>query len=342
MLVSEFDFELPPELIAQTPAPARDGSRLMVLDRETDVLAHRSFTDLPEYLRAGDVLVVNDTMVFPARLEGMKPATGGRMEALLLRELGGGRFEALVRGKAPAGTALIFGGRLPATVAEDLGDGRKLLDFGDIPGLDESIDELGAMPLPPYIEPGGRDASFDRERYQTVYASKRGAVAAPTAGLHFSERLLGRIRGMGVIVVPVTLHVGIGTFLPVREEVVERHGMHEEFYEVGQESTDAINRAKSEGRRVIAVGTTSARTLESASDGAGMVAAGSSGTSIFIYPGYRFKAVDALVTNFHLPKSTLLMLVSAMAGRDRVLAAYAEAIRERYRFFSYGDAMLIL
>ncbi len=342
MLLDEFDYLLPQELIAQRPADERESSRLMVLQRETGALEHARFSDLPGFLRAGDVLVINDTRVFPARLTGVKPDTGGRVEALLLKDIGEGRYEALAKGKMKAGTALMFGKGLEAEVEEDMGGGRKVLRFKDTGGLDEAIEGQGKMPLPPYITHDGRDEAQDRIRYQTVYAKKRGAVAAPTAGLHFSLSLLEKIKEMGVIIAPVTLHVGIGTFLPVREEIVEHHEMQEEEYEVGAESAGAVNAARDEGRRVIAVGTTSARTLESAAGPDGIISPGASRTSLYIYPGYKFKAVDALITNFHLPKSTLLMLVCALAGRDRVMAAYEEAVRQRYRFYSYGDAMFIV
>jgi len=342
MLVSEFEYELPPELIAQTPSGTRDASRLMLVDRAGGGVAHRSFGQVTDYLRPGDVLVVNDTKVFPARLKGVKDVTGGGVEALLLKDMGGGRYNALMKGKLPPGTRVLFPGGLGAAVEEDRGGGIKVIRFDNTEGLDEDIDRLGHMPLPPYISREGGEAPTDRERYQTVYARKRGAVAAPTAGLHFTEELMGRIRASGVTVASVTLHVGIGTFLPVREDVVERHIMHEEEYEVPEETADAVNRARASGGRVIVVGTTSARTLESAADGDGTIRPGASATSIYIYPGYTFRAVDGLITNFHLPRSTLLMLVCAFAGMEKVLSAYREAVREGYRFYSYGDAMIII
>jgi len=340
MLVSDFDFDLPPELIAQEPAGERDASRLLVLDKSTGGLTHKNFTDLPDYLRAGDVLVVNDTKVFPARIEGVKPATGGRIEALLLKDLGAGRYEALVKGRLPEGSEVVFGGRLTCVAGADLGGGMKVLCFPE-DGLDAAIEEVGKMPLPPYIKESGRVDSRDRDRYQTVFAAKRGAVAAPTAGLHFTPALLGKIKAAGVSVVTVTLHVGIGTFMPVREEIVERHVMHDEEYVISPETAAVVNGARASGGRVFAVGTTSARTLESAAGPDGTVSAGGGRTGIFIYPGYRFRAVDCLITNFHLPKSTLIMLVCALAGREKLLSAYNEAVKARYRFFSYGDAMLI-
>lgn len=343
MFLGEFDYTLPEELIAQEPSSVRDASRLMVLDRQSGAISHRVFRDLVDYLKPGDVLVVNNTRVFPARLIGAKEKTGGSTEALLLKKLGGGRYEALVKGRVNEGVTVVFGGRLKAAVESDLGGGRKVLSFfgGPEDAVEKAIEDVGQMPLPPYIRPETRDEGRDRERYQTVYASRPGAVAAPTAGLHFTPGLMAAIRDKGVEVAEVTLHVGIGTFKPVREEVIERHEMGEEEYLVPPESADAINAAKAEGRRVIAVGTTSARTLESASAEDGRLAAGSGNTRLFIYPGYRFEVVDALVTNFHLPKSTLLMLVCALAGREKVLGAYAEAVSGGYRFYSYGDAMFI-
>lgn len=341
MLVSEFDYLLPPELIAQKPAARRDASRLMAMERATARITHGRFSDLPEYLRPGDVLVVNDTRVYPARLTGLKKDTGGRVEALLTRDAGGGVYEALVKGAPRAGAALVFGGELEAAVEKDLGGGKRLIRFERAAGLDEAIDRLGRMPLPPYIDQSTRAEEEDRQRYQTVYAKNRGAVAAPTAGLHFTPELLGRIKDMGVSVAGVTLHVGPGTFMPVRVDSVEEHVMDTEEYEVTPEAAGIINSARASGGRVVAVGTTSARTLETAADGDGRIRPGAGGSGLFIYPGYAFKAVDALVTNFHLPRSTLLMLVSAFAGRREVLSAYGEAVRQRYRFYSYGDAMLL-
>lgn len=340
MLVNEFDYDLPPELIAQAPSAVRDASRLMVVGRSTGSISHNRFSGLPGFLRPGDVLVVNDTRVYPARITGVKESSGGAVEALLLKDMGGGRYTALMRGKPKRGARLAFGG-LRASVEEDIGGGMKVIRFDDVEGLSGELERIGRMPLPPYIDQGARQEGEDRERYQTVYASRRGAVAAPTAGLHFTPELIARIKGMGVSVATVTLHVGIGTFMPVRVDTVEDHLMEEEEYEVTEEAADAINAAKASGGRVVAVGTTSARTLESAAGPDGVVVPGSSGTRLFIYPGYRFRAVDALVTNFHLPKSTLLMLVSALAGVDTVRAAYEEAVGQGYRFYSYGDAMFI-
>ncbi len=337
MLVTDFDYILPEELIAQSPAKERDKSRLMVLPRAGGNIEHGTFSDLPEYFVAGDVMVVNDAKVVPSRLTGTK-ATGGGIEALIVRKTGEGMYEALVRGRVSPGAEIWFSGGLGARVLEDLGGGRKVIFFDGI--TEEAIRKAASMPLPPYIDKSGRDDIRDRERYQTIYASEPGAVAAPTAGLHFTEALLGRIREKGVSVVRVTLHVGPGTFLPVREEVVERHEMENEEYSVPEETADAVNRALSEGRRVIAVGTTSARTLESAFRDGGLKA-GKGSTGLFIYPGYEFKAVRAMITNFHLPKSTLLMIVCALAGKDRIFSAYREAVSRGYRFYSYGDAMFI-
>jgi len=338
MLIEDFDYELPKELIAQSPASERDKSRLMVLPRGAGSIRHGIFSDLPQYLQPGDVMVINDAKVVPSRLMGTK-ATGGRIEALILRRIGEERYEALIKGKNAPGTAIIFTPELQAAVEEDLGGGRKVIRFSK-PGAEEAIRKAASMPLPPYIDPSGRDADRDRERYQTVYAARPGAVAAPTAGLHFTEALLWEIKEKGVSVVSVTLQVGPGTFMPVREKVIERHEMEEEEYSVPEETADVVNRALAEGRRVIAVGTTSARTLESAFRD-GRVWPGEARTRLFIYPGYEFKAIRAIVTNFHLPKSTLLMLICAFAGRDKTLSAYREAARAGYRFYSYGDAMFI-
>ena len=339
MKTSDFLYDLPEELIAQTPVEPRDHSRLLVVNRADGSLAHRHFYDLPAYLKPGDVLVVNDTRVMPARLIGERPG-GGACEVLLLRQISPVSWETLVKPgkKLKAGTTVSFGGgRLTATIEAPTDAGGRVVRFHVASGtLEAALDELGEMPLPPYIH----EKLADRERYQTVYAREVGSAAAPTAGLHFTPELLEKIRGMGVEIVPVLLHVGLGTFRPVKAEDVSEHKMHSEFYSVGPEAAEAVNRAKAEGRRVIAVGTTSVRTLESAAaDGA--LRPGSGWTDIFITPGYRFRMVDALVTNFHLPGSTLIMLVSALLGREEALAAYAEAVRQRYRFFSFGDAMLI-
>jgi len=347
MKVSDFDYDLPPGLIAQSPAKQRDGSRLMVLGREDGVTEHRKFGELDRLMVPGDVLVVNDTKVYPARLRGRKAATGGKVEALITKHLGGGRYAALVKGGPRAGTLLEFEGGLSAAVEQDEAwretrdDGVRILAFSGGGAIDDRLDEAGSMPLPPYIAAGGRDESRDRDRYQTVYAKKRGAVAAPTAGLHFTEELLGRLDAKGVKTVSVTLHVGPGTFMPVRTDTVEDHVMLEEEYEVPEETADEVNRARSQGRRVVAVGTTSLRTLESAVGGDGTLVPGAGSTGLFVYPGFVFREVDALITNFHLPRSTLVMLVSAFAGRERLLKAYREAVEKGYRFYSYGDAMFI-
>jgi len=345
MRLEDFDYDLPPELIAQSPEEIRDASRLMALDRATGDIRHGVFRDLDGRLRAGDVLVVNDTRVYPARLKGRKAATGGKVEALLTRDLGGGRYLALVKGGPRPGTSIDFDGGLSAVVepvgaGEDDG-GRRILSFASGKSIDDRLDEVGSMPLPPYISAPGRDEVRDRERYQTVYAKKRGAVAAPTAGLHFTPELIRRLEEAGVRTVAVTLHVGPGTFMPVRADRVEDHVMEEEEYEVSGEAAEAVNGARRAGGRVVAVGTTSLRTLESAAGEDGLISPGGGKTGLFIYPGYRFRAVDALITNFHLPRSTLIMLVAAFAGREPVLKAYREAVAERYRFYSYGDAMFI-
>jgi S-adenosylmethionine:tRNA ribosyltransferase-isomerase len=365
MLTADFDFELPSELIAQQPAPARDESRLLVLSRTTGQVTHRRFRDLLAYLRAGDVLVLNNSRVIPARLRGANATTGGRFEILLLEEAGPNDWWAMMRpGKrARAGTHITLLGRdgvpaaVRAVVAGTNAEGHRRLRFEGTPDILQTAEEIGQVPLPPYItrEPGAHDP-LDLERYQTVYAQPAGSVAAPTAGLHFTEALLAEVRALGVTVCFVTLHVGLGTFAPVKAETLAAHTMHEERYELSPETAGNLNAARQEGRRIFAVGTTTLRVLESvASPAPGaepasplLLAPGPGKTRIFIYPPYRFRVVDALVTNFHLPRSTLLMLASAFAapgetrGRDLVLATYAEAIRERYRFFSYGDAMLIV
>ena len=345
---SDFDYTLPKELIAQYPAERRDASRLLVLGREDGRIEHRTFSDIAEYARPGDVLVVNETAVIPARFLGRKRASGGRVEMFLLRDLGGGRFEALLRPSAriAAGSTLEFaGGLVEASVARKLGGGKAVLELrapgvGDSPDrLLDVLDRLGHVPLPPYIERD--DAELDRERYQTVYARVRGAVAAPTAGLHFTPETIRAIVDRGAVVAKVVLHVGLGTFRPVSVEDPEEHEMESERYLITPGSADSINDARRKGGRIVAVGTTSVRVLETVADENGVLRAGEGETGIFIRPPHRFRAVDALLTNFHLPRSTLLMLVSAFAGRDNVLAAYREAVRERYRFYSYGDAMLI-
>ena len=340
MKKSDFSFDLPEELIAQTPLQRRDSSRLMHLDPQTGRIEHRHFYELPEYLREGDCLVVNDTRVLPARLLGAR-RSGGSVELLLLRDLGDGRWECLSRPgrKTKPGTELSFGnGELTATVEAVADGGNRIVQFRYEGIFLEVLERLGKMPLPPYIKEELQDA----ERYQTVYSREIGSAAAPTAGLHFTPELLEQIRAMGVTVCSITLHVGLGTFRPVKEDEIEDHEMHSEYCIVPQETADAINRTKERGGRVIAVGTTSCRTLESFAAEDGRLEAASGWTNIFIYPGYRFKCIDALITNFHLPESTLIMLVSALAGREQVLHAYEVAVQERYRFFSFGDAMLIL
>jgi S-adenosylmethionine:tRNA ribosyltransferase-isomerase len=343
MDVSEFDFHLPEELIAQSPPPRRADSRLMVLDRETGELEHRRFSDLTEYLRPGDVLVINDTRVRPARLIGMKKETGGRVEILLLKPLGEDRWEVLAkpaRRLKPGSTILFGNGELQAVVEGESGvaGGRIVRLAYEAEDLEALLERLGEMPLPPYI----RKRLEDPERYQTVYARAVGSAAAPTAGLHFTPELLEEIRDKGVDIASVTLHVGLGTFRPVTAERVEEHRMHAEYYEVGEAAAERIRSARKRGGRVVAVGTTSVRTLETVAGLHGEIVPAKGWTDIFIYPGYRFRAVDALITNFHLPRSTLLMLVSAFASRRQILAAYEEAVNRRYRFFSFGDAMLIL
>ena len=340
MKKSDFYFELPEELIAQTPLERRDASRLLHLDKETGEIEHRHFYELPEFLRAGDCLVLNDTRVLPARLLGCR-RSGGGVELVLLRDLGEGRWECLSRPgrKTKPGTELSFGdGELTATVEAVAEGGNRIVRFHYEGIFLEVLERLGKMPLPPYIKAELRDA----ERYQTVYSRELGSAAAPTAGLHFTPELLRQIEEMGVRVCYVTLHVGLGTFRPVKEEEIEDHEMHSEFCVIPPETAEAVNRTKREGGRVIAVGTTSCRTLESFAEENGELKPGSRWTDIFIYPGYRFKCIDALITNFHLPESTLIMLVSALAGREHILHAYEVAVRERYRFFSFGDSMLIL
>ena len=342
MLKKDFWYDLPKELIAQEPADPRDSARLMVLDRKNDTIEHRIFHDLPEYLNAGDVLVVNNSKVLPARLMGVKVPTGAVCEVLLLRQAHGDTWECLARPgrRMQAGTKLSFGdGSLTATIDETLPDGNKYVTFQyDTQTLYEKLDEFGKMPLPPYITRQLEDQS----QYQTVYAKELGSAAAPTAGLHFTPELLDTIRAKGVNIVEVTLHVGLGTFRPVKAEDIQDHEMHSEFCQISEETADVINRTKARGGRVICVGTTSCRTVESFAAEDGTMTARSGWTNIFIYPGYRFKVLDGLITNFHLPESTLIMLVSALAGREHILAAYEEAVREKYRFFSFGDAMLIL
>ena len=340
MNVKDYDYDLPEELIAQDPLEDRSSSRLMVLDRQTGDVEHRHFTDILEYLHPGDCLVINNTKVIPARLFGVKEDTQAKIEVLLLKRKENDIWETLVKPgkKAKPGTKLVFGdGLLTAEVVDVVEEGNRLIQFHYDGIFEEILDQLGQMPLPPYIT----HQLKDKNRYQTVYAKYDGSAAAPTAGLHFTKELLQKVKDMGVDIAEVTLHVGLGTFRPVKVENVLDHHMHSEFYMVSQEAADKINRAKESGHRVVAVGTTSTRTLEAAADENGRLHETSGWTEIFIYPGYQFKVIDALITNFHLPQSTLVMLVSALAGREHVLHAYEIAVKERYRFFSFGDAMLI-
>ena len=340
MKTSDFYYDLPPELIAQTPLEKRDESRLLCLDKATGEWSHHHFYELPDFLRAGDCLILNNSRVLPARLLGRRLPGGGACEVLLLQDKGDKVWECLVRpGKhLREGARVSFGdGELTAEIAEVLPDGNRLVRF-DYNGIFlEVLERLGKMPLPPYI----KEELQDQERYQTVYSKVNGSAAAPTAGLHFTPELLERIAAKGVGVGYVTLHVGLGTFRPVKEDEIEQHDMHSEYCTIPQETADLINRTKVNGGRVICVGTTSCRTIESWAGENGTMTATGGWTNIYIYPGYRFKVMDALVTNFHLPESTLIMLVSALAGREHVLASYEEAVRERYRFFSFGDAMFI-
>ncbi|MCI6858732.1 MAG: tRNA preQ1(34) S-adenosylmethionine ribosyltransferase-isomerase QueA [Eubacterium sp.] len=340
MKTSDFNFDLPEELIAQDPLEDRSSSRLMVLDKETGEITHRIFHDITDYLHPGDCLVINDTKVIPARLIGLKEETGAQIEILLLKRKENDIWETLVKPgkKCRPGTRVVFGdGELKAEIIDVLEDGNRLVKFEYEGIFEEVLDRLGQMPLPPYIT----HKLKDKNRYQTVYAKYEGSAAAPTAGLHFTEELLGQIEDMGVKIARVTLHVGLGTFRPVKVENVLEHHMHSEYYNVSEEAAEIINETRKNGGRIIAVGTTSTRTLESVADEKGIIHADCGNTDIFIYPGYKFKAIDCLITNFHLPESTLLMLVSALAGKDHIMAAYEEAVKQRYRFFSFGDAMLI-
>lgn len=340
MKTSDFAYDLPEELIAQDPLADRASSRLLVLDKKTGERAHKNFHEIVHYLRRGDCLVINDTKVIPARLIGQKEGTGGKVEVLLLKRRENNIWETLVKPgkKARPGAEIVFGGGLlRAEVLEVVEEGNRLVKFSYEGIFEEILDQLGQMPLPPYIT----HELEDRNRYQTVYAAYEGSAAAPTAGLHFTKELLAEIEDMGVSIARVTLHVGLGTFRPVKVEDVAKHHMHTEYYRVTEEAADIINGTKKRGGRVICVGTTSCRTIESAAAADGTVVPGEGDTDIFIYPGYRFKVLDCLITNFHLPESTLLMLVSALAGREQVMAAYQEAVAERYRFFSFGDAMFI-
>ena len=340
MNVTDFNFELPQELIAQDPLEDRAASRLLVLNKETGNISHRHFRDIRQYVKKGDCLVINDTKVIPARLIGHKLGTDAKIEVLLLKRKSDNVWETLVKPgkKMKEGAEVSFGdGLLKGTVVGVVDEGNRLIQFEYDGIFEEILDQLGQMPLPPYITHQLKDKS----RYQTVYAKHDGSAAAPTAGLHFTQELLQEIQDMGVTIAHVPLHVGLGTFRPVKVDTIEEHHMHSEFYVVEEEEAKKINDTKKNGGRVICVGTTSCRTLESATGEDGVLKAGSGWTDIFIYPGYRFKILDCLITNFHLPESTLVMLVSALAGREHILNAYQEAIKERYRFFSFGDAMFI-
>ena len=341
MKTSDFFYELPEELIAQDPLEDRTASRLLVLDRKTDKLEHKVFSDVIDYLNPGDCLVINNTRVIPARLIGEKEGTGGKVEILLLKRRENDIWESLVKPgkKLRLGARVTFGdGRLKAEILEIAEEGNRLVKFYYEGIFEEILDSLGEMPLPPYIT----HKLEDKEMYQTVYAKFDGSAAAPTAGLHFTTELLEKIKHKGVRIASITLHVGLGTFRPVKVEDVNNHHMHTEWYEVNKEAADIINETKNNGGRVICVGTTSCRTIESVADENGLMSAKTGETDIFIYPGYKFKVMDGLITNFHLPESTLVMLVSAFAGKERVLSAYETAVKERYRFFSFGDAMILV
>ncbi len=341
MKVADFNYELPKELIAQHPYDKRDEARLMVLNRNEEKIEHKVFKDVIDYLNPGDCLVINNTKVIPARLYGKKD-TGANVQFLLLKRIEGDTWEAMVKpgNKLKPGSKVVFGdGVLKATVQEILEGGNRKVEFEYNGIFYEILDQIGMMPLPPYITEASRE---DNEKYQTVYARYEGSAAAPTAGLHFTEELLEKIKEKGVEVANVTLHVGIGTFRPVKVETVEEHQMHSEHYYIKKEDSEKINRAKQNGNRVIAVGTTSCRVLESVADENGIVKEIEGDTSIFIYPGYKFKCIDSLITNFHLPESTLIMLVSSLAGKDFIMKAYNEAVEKEYKFFSFGDAMIIL
>lgn len=340
MKVSDFDFYLPEELIAQHPLEKRDSSRLMVLDKKTGEIEHKHFHDIVNYLNKGDTIVLNNTRVMPARLIGEKVETGGKIEFLLLKRLEGDKWECLAKpGKrAKIGQKFTFGeGKLTCTVVDIVEEGNRIIEFSYEGIFEEVLDQLGEMPLPPYIT----EKLEDKERYQTVYSKEKGSAAAPTAGLHFTEDLLSKIKAKGVNVAYLTLHVGLGTFRPVKVEDINDHTMHSEYYHLDKENADLINETKKRGNKVIAVGTTSTRTLETIADENGFVREQSGWTDIFIYPGYKYKVVDNLITNFHLPESTLIMLVSALAGKENVMNAYKEAVNEKYRFFSFGDSMFI-
>ena len=339
MRTDDFDFELPEELIAQTPLDKRDSSKLLVLNKNNGAIEHKYFTDIIDYLQSGDVLVLNDTKVIPARLYGVKEDTGAAIEILMLKDLGNNKWECLTKPakRVKIDTVIKFSDKLSAKCVSVGEEGIREFELIYNGILYEILDELGEMPLPPYIH----EKLEDKDRYQTVYAKNIGSAAAPTAGLHFTESLLKQIEEKGIKVLYVTLHVGLGTFRPVNVEDVTKHKMHSEFYQMSKEVADELNWAKAEGRRIISVGTTSTRTLETIAGLYGEFRECCGNTEIFIYPGYEFKAIDALITNFHLPKSTLIMLISALAGKDNVMKAYAEAVKERYRFFSFGDSMFI-
>lgn len=340
MKVSDFDFDLPEELIAQHPLEKRDASRLMVLDKKTGCIEHRSFHDVIEYLNEGDTLVLNNTRVMPARLIGEKEGTGGKIEFLLLKRMEGDKWECLAKpGKrAKVGQSFTFGeGKLKCKVVDIVEEGNRIIEFSYDGIFEQVLDELGEMPLPPYIT----EKLDDKERYQTVYSKEKGSAAAPTAGLHFTNDLLEEIKAKGVNIAYLTLHVGLGTFRPVKVEDINEHIMHSEYYHLDKENADLINETKKRGNKVIAVGTTSTRTLETIGDENGFVREQSGWTDIFIYPGYKYKVIDELITNFHLPESTLIMLVSALAGKENVMNAYNTAVKEKYRFFSFGDSMII-
>lgn len=340
MDLKDFNYDLPEELIAQDPLEDRSSSRLMVLHKDTGRIEHKIFRDIIDYLNPGDCLVINDTKVIPARLMGIKEDTGATIEVLLLKRNADDVWECLVKPgkKARTGARIVFGeGLLVGEIVDVIEDGNRMIKFHYEGIFEEILDKLGQMPLPPYIT----HKLQDKNRYQTVYARNEGSAAAPTAGLHFTKELLEKIKEKGVNAVSITLHVGLGTFRPVKVDKIEEHHMHTETFNISKEAADTINRARAAGGRVIAVGTTSCRTLESAAADDGTIPARSGDTDIFIYPGYKFKAIDCLITNFHLPESTLIMLVSALAGRDNIMNAYETAVKERYRFFSFGDAMFI-
>ncbi|MCI9302708.1 tRNA preQ1(34) S-adenosylmethionine ribosyltransferase-isomerase QueA [Clostridium sp.] len=340
MKTSDFDFYLPEELIAQYPLEKRDYSRLMVLDKATGEIEHKHFYDVIDYLNKGDTLVLNNTRVMPARLIGEKAISGGKIEFLLLKRIEGDKWECLAKpGKrAKIGTEFTFGeGKLKCKVVDIVEEGNRIIEFSYDGIFEQVLDDLGEMPLPPYIT----EKLEDRERYQTVYSKEQGSAAAPTAGLHFTKELLEKVKEKGVNIAYVTLHVGLGTFRPVKVDDVNEHVMHSEFYHLEEEDAKIINETKKRGNKIISVGTTSTRTLETIGDENGFVKPQSGWTNIFIYPGYKFKVVDKLITNFHLPESTLIMLVSALAGKEKVMNAYNEAVKEKYRFFSFGDSMII-